>query len=77
MAFYEKRVRSLNLNVTLQAPQAIWGAVNVGVYLNVGREGHVDFLSVRGDTIQQEGVMHGAVPGCFKLVEGPRKKQMR
>lgn len=45
--------------------------------LNVGRERHVDFLPVRGDTIQQEGVMHGTVPGCFKLVEGPGRKQMR
>lgn len=45
--------------------------------LNVGRECHVDFLPVRGDSIQQEGVMHGTVPGCLKLVEGPRRKQTR
>lgn len=44
--------------------------------LNVGRERHVDLLPVRGHAIQQEGVMHGTVPGCFKLVEGPGRKQM-
>ena len=57
----------------------LWGAV-LWMWvscLNVGREGHVDFLAVRGDAVEQERVMHGAVPGCFELVEGPGRKQTR
>lgn len=39
--------------------------------LDVSGEGHVDLLPVRGDPVQQQGVVHGAVPRSLELVKGP------
>lgn len=45
--------------------------------LNISREGHVDFFSVRGNTIQEQRVMHGAIPRCFKLVKTPAEEKAK
>lgn len=39
-------------------------------YLQISRQGDVDLLPVRSDSVQKEGVVHGAVPGCVEAVEG-------
>lgn len=43
--------------------------------LQIGREGDVDLLSVGGDPVQKQRVVHGAVPRCLKAVEGPAARQ--
>lgn len=46
--------------------------------LDVRGKGDVDFLPVRGDAVEQQGVVHGAVPRRLKLVESPaERKQSR
>lgn len=47
------------------------------LYLQVGREGHVDLLPVRRDSVQEQRVVHGAVPGCLEAVEGPEMIQTK
>lgn len=41
------------------------------MYLEIGGEGHVDLLPVRSDSVQQQRVVHGAVPGGLEAIEGP------
>lgn len=63
------------LTGTLRAP---WKAAQARARvpcLDVSREGHVDLLPVGGDPVQQQSVVHGAVPRGLELVEGPARKQ--
>lgn len=39
--------------------------------LQICRQGHVDLLSIRSDSVEQEGVVQGAVPHCLEAVESP------
>lgn len=39
------------------------------LYLQISREGDVDLLSIRGDPVQKQRVVHGTVPSCVESVE--------
>lgn len=39
--------------------------------LQICRQSHVDLLSIRSDSVEEEGVMQGAVPHCLEAVESP------
>lgn len=53
-------------------------AVKCVIYREVRRERDVDFLSVRRDPVQEQRVVHGAVPRHLEAVKRPaRKKCMR
>lgn len=39
--------------------------------LQICRQGHVDLLSIWSDSVEQEGVVQGAVPHCLETVESP------
>lgn len=43
--------------------------------LQVRRQGHVDLLSIRSDSVEQEGVVQRAVPHSLKTIEGPERKE--
>lgn len=40
--------------------------------LQIRRQGHVDLLSIRSHSVQEEGVVQGAVPHCLEAVESPK-----
>jgi len=42
-------------------------------HLKIGREGDVNFLSIWSDTVQQKGVVHGAIPCYLKAIKCPEK----
>lgn len=43
-------------------------------HLQVSRKGHVDLLSIRCHSIEEEGVVQGTIPNCLKPVESSGKK---
>lgn len=43
----------------------------VEVYLQIGRKSHVDLLPAWSDTVEKQGVVHGAIPGGLDAVKGP------
>lgn len=42
--------------------------------LQVSRKGHIYLLSIWCHSIEEKGVMQGAIPNCFKPIESPGKK---
>lgn len=42
--------------------------------LQICGQGHVDFLSIGSDSVEQEGVVQGAVPHRLKAIESPERK---
>lgn len=50
--------------------------IKVDPYLQICRQCHVDLLSIWGHSVEQQGVMHGAVPACFKSVKGSAKRAL-
>lgn len=47
------------------------------LYLQVGRKCHVDLLPTWSNTVQQQGIMHGAIPSGLKSEKGPEGGQER
>lgn len=41
--------------------------------LQICGQSHVNLLAIRGDSVQQQGVVQGAVPHSFEAVESPER----